>query len=160
MANLGHFDADNVDTNVGFDPVPPGDYTMIVSNSDVVDVKDKPGQKYLKLEHTIVEGEFKDRKVWSNLNLWNANAQAVKIAEGFFGQLCKAVGKRQIQDSAEVHGIPFLAKVGVEKQEGRNPQNKILKYYYEDEKGKAAPASNGGTSAQPVSAGGVPWANG
>lgn len=155
MAQIGHFDADNVDTNVGFDPVPPGIYDLMISNSDVKATKDGKG-KYIWLEHTILSGPFKDRKIFNNLNMWNANPQAVKIAEAHFGCLCKAVGKRQVTDTVELHNTPFQAEVDVEKQDGRSPQNRIKKYLFEDEKQQRQAAVASG----PVDASTVPWAQG
>ena len=36
--------------------------------------------QYLQLAFEIIEGEYKNRKVWARLNLENANADAVRIA--------------------------------------------------------------------------------
>lgn len=175
MANIGFFDAETVDTNVkngDFEAIPPGRYPMMISNSDVREVKGEPHKKYIWLEHTVLEGEYKDRKLFNNLHLWNPSDKAVKMAEGFFGQLCKACGKNKIGDTAELHSIPFWAEVGVDTknvQPGKDPQNKIVEYFFGNE-GAApttqpnqaayqAPAQQGFAGVQ-GKAGGAPWRNG
>lgn len=132
MASIGHFDSETVNPNAGFDPVPPGEYLVKVSNSELKTVKGKPSDKYIWLEHTILEGDYKDRKLYNNLNLWNANPTAVKIAEAMLSQLCRAVGKKQITDTVELHNLPLTCKVGLDTKGDRGPQNRIDKYLYED----------------------------
>lgn len=156
MANIGHFDADTVDTNITTDPVPPGKYLLAITASDVKQVKGK-ADKYIHLEHTVLDGQYSGRKVFNNLNMWNSNPQATKIAEAHFACLCKAVGKRQVRDTAELHSIPFYAEIEVEAgKDGNRPQNRIKKYLFEDD--HKAPKTTVGV--QPSTSAGVPWGNG
>jgi len=157
MAGIGHFNADEVDTTSDFDPVPPGTYVMQIVNSDVKPTKDGKG-KYIWLEHEILEGPYKGRKVWNNLNLWNANPQAVKIAEKQFAKLCKACAKHAVEDTAELHGYPFRAIVEQETND-RGTQNRLKDYLFED----TATATKQATSTAAVQAatsGEVPWGRG
>lgn len=65
----------------------------------------------LVLQPEILEGEYKGKIVWLNLNLINPDATTVKIANETLATLCRALGKQAIQDSQELHGIPFIGKV-------------------------------------------------
>lgn len=126
MANLS-FDATNVDISNNFDPVPEGEYTVIVTESEVRETKNGAG-KYLNLSLEIQGGEFHGRKLWDRLNLWNSNAQAVTIAQRQLAQACHAIGQMHVQDSSELHYKPMTAIVRIRKEEGRSPQNEIRGY--------------------------------
>jgi hypothetical protein len=69
--------------------------------------------KYVKLEFTVLKGEFKGRKIWTNLNLINQNPIAEEIAQKEFATICRAVGKAVVQDTQQLHGIPIEMKVKV-----------------------------------------------
>ena len=77
MANLGNFNANEVEPNTSFDPLPAGKYLAAVTASEMKPTKKGDGS-YLEVELTILEGEYKDRKVWDRLCLNNPNATAVK----------------------------------------------------------------------------------
>lgn len=156
MAYVGDFDTEGQDLEVGTDPVPPGKYTMIVSNSDLKFKKDSQTDKFVAVEHTIVEGPYKDRKVFQNFSLWHTNDFGRKL----FGQLVRACGKMKLQsgDTAELHGIPFVADVTVRPaKDGYRASNAISEYVYE---GANANSSGQRAASEPVQAGNVPWANG
>ena len=68
MATLGSaFDSNQHDDMNNFDPIPAGEYIVKITNSDIVKTKDGAG-KYISLEYTVIQGEFKGRKIWQNLN--------------------------------------------------------------------------------------------
>jgi hypothetical protein len=152
MAEIGMFAVDEPGTeSTGFDPVPPGIYPLIISDSEVVLTKNGSG-RYLKLIHQIIDGPLKGRKLFNNLNLWNANAQTVQIAKSQLNALCKACGFQpgfQIQDSVELHNLPFKADVGLDKgSDEYAPQNKIKRYIYEE----TVAATTAGVAKQKVAA--------
>ena len=155
MANIGHFTTEGKTTESSFDPVPPGDYNLQITNSDVKPTKDGKG-KYIWLEETILDGPYAGRKVFDQLNLWNANPTASKIAEVAFTRLCKACGKVQIQDTAELHGIPFVATVGVDANPGYNPKNTVKKYHCEESGVRSGPTT-AQVAATAATATKAPW---
>jgi hypothetical protein len=157
MANLGHFDADGVNTDDPFAPIPPDEYVMLTTNSEIRTTKSGSG-KYIALEHEIVEGDYKGRKVWNNLNLWNTNPQAVQIATRHLACLCKATGKRQITDTAEIHGIPFRARLSIDTS-GAKPQNRIDDYLFEDTV-KQTVATTQSVADKVASSPSAPWGQG
>ncbi len=46
----------------------------------------------LQLEYTVLDGEFKNRKIWDRLCLRHPNHMAVEIAEANLSAICHAVG--------------------------------------------------------------------
>ena len=154
MAALGsRFDAKSVDTTQrDFENLPPGDYVLEVEKSEVTATKDGNGE-ILKLVYNVIEpGVFKERKIFGNINLINANVQAQEIGKQELARLCRAVGLGEIDDSEELHFKSFTAKVGLSKprtgKDGKTyePRNEIKKFYFPDE--GAVPEAK----AQPVAA--------
>lgn len=138
MAGIGGaFDATkHEDMQSGFDLLPLGKYLATVTKSDVKKTKDKKG-KYISLTFTIQYGKYKGRLIFTNMNIINANPVAVQIAQKELATLCRAIGKASIQDTTELHGIPFILDIGLEKdKKGIHPdKNKPVMY----EKSGASP---------------------
>ena len=128
MADLGGFDANTVDPSVGFEPVPAGNYLAAITASEMKGTKKGDGH-YLALEFQVIDGEFKGRKLYVNLNLDNPNRTAVEIARGELSAICRAVGVMVPKDSQELHNLPLQLTVGMEKRKDTGElQNKIKKY--------------------------------
>lgn len=109
MAML-NFNAETVQPDEGFDPVPAGDYPVIITDSEMKQTKAGTGH-YLQLTLQVIDGPAKNRLIWHRLNIQNPKATAQEIGQRQLSALCHAVGKLQVQDSAELHGIPFVARV-------------------------------------------------
>lgn len=137
MASLGSvsFNAGDQDTSQR-STLPLGIFKLEVTESDVVPTKAGNGQ-ILKTTIEVIEPDnFKGRKIFHNMNIANANAQAEKIGKDDLAKLIRAMGdvRADPQDTEELHFHPFIAKVGLEKpQEGYDPRNKIVAYFYPDE---------------------------
>jgi len=116
MANLNGFDANTVEPSSTFDPLPAGKYLAAITGTEMKPTKDSTGS-YLNVELTILDGPFKDRKVWDRLCLNHQNAQTVKIARGNLSAICRAVGVMQPRDSVELHNIPLVVTVKLKKRE-------------------------------------------
>lgn len=86
-----------------------------ISASDMKDTKSGNG-RYLELEFTVLEGEFKGRKLWARLNLENPNATTVQIARAELSAICRAVGVMQPRDSMELHNLPLEIHVRCKKR--------------------------------------------
>lgn len=138
MANLGAtFDATGIEPVKPLEVLPPGKYPSYIVNSDIRLTKDGMGQ-YLHLEMDVLEGPYKGRKLFDRLNLVNANTQAVEIAQRTLSAICHATGRMQVQDSEELHLIPFLAVVQVQPpKNGYGESNKVR--YQPLERTAAAP---------------------
>ncbi len=142
MANLGQaFDSNQHEDMASFEPIPADEYQMQITNSDLKVTSKKDG-KYVKLEFTVMAGEFKGRKVWQNLNIINPSSQAVEIAQKELATICRACGKAQIQDTQELHGIPMFVKIGIKPPKGDYPAgNKINGYKSAGTAPKSAPTT-------------------
>lgn len=145
MAFLGAtFDATQVEPQGDYTPIPPGEYKVQITSSEMVETKAGSGHM-LKLEVEIIEGDQAGRKLFDRLNLDNPNAQAVEIAQRTLSAICHAVGKLSVQDSEELHMLPMIAVVKVDPprtgKDGKEygPSNSIKTY-------KAL--ANGGGQAQ------------
>ena len=149
MANLNGFDAREVKPAVGFDPIPAGQYLVIITESEFKPTKNGVGQ-YLQLTFQVLEGEHKGRLLWSRLNLDNPNATTVKIARAELSAICRAVGVMAPKDSLELHNLPLVIKVGHKKRADTGELTNVIKGY--EKKGAAAqPASAASGDSKP------PW---
>lgn len=128
MANLNGFDANQVEPNAGFDPIPADKYVAMISASQMKPTKNGDGS-YLELEFSVLEGPFKERKVWDRLCLNHPNAQTVKIARGNLSALCRAVGVLQPRDSAELHNLPLVISVRCKKRDDTGEITNEVKGY-------------------------------
>lgn len=124
------------------DPLPEGWYQALIKTSEGKPVKDKPQSGLLAQEFEVIDGQFRGRKVFNNLNLWNENQQACEIAGRELSAQCHVTGKFVIQDTSELHNIPMYIKVTLD-----GNQNRIKGY--KDMQGND-PGKTGGTpNAQP-----------
>jgi hypothetical protein len=123
MANLSGFNADEHEGAPSFEPMPKGWYTAMITESDNKTTKAGDGT-YLALTFEIEGGEFKGRKVWANLNLNNPNEKAVAISRRNLGDICRAVGVPQPEESEELHYKPLAIYV-VQKEFNGETKNEI-----------------------------------
>lgn len=122
MGNLSDIIDDlNVEpTTRDYDPLPDGYYLAEVTESKVEPTASGTG-KVLKLTHRILEGEYKGRLLWTNLNVKNQSVKAQAIALGDLSALAKACGQVGIpEESFSLHEIPHCIKVELEKS--KNPK--------------------------------------
>ena len=124
MAQL-NFNAEGVDPNVGFEPIPAGDYTAMITESEIKPTKAGTGA-YLQLVWEIVDGVYQGRKLWQRINVQNQSQQAEEIGQRQLSNICHAVNMLQVQDSAELHNRPAIVKVKFVPADGQyNAKNEI-----------------------------------
>ena len=142
MATL-NFDANTVEPNAGFALIPKGEYTAIISSSEVKKTAAGDGE-YLSLKFQICSGEFQNRTLFANLNLVNKNEQAVAIARGDLSAICRSVGVLTPKDSSELHNKPLTISIGI-KADNRTPgeMQNVIKGYKARSAGPAAAATPG-----------------
>ncbi len=128
MTNLAGFDLSQVQESESFDVVPAGWYSAYISNSEKKVSQANSNNEYLKLELTIQSGKFANRKVWTNLNLWNSNPKAAEIAQRDLKSICTAVGLGAVQDSAQLHNRPIQVKLAVRSSADYGDQNEVKGY--------------------------------
>lgn len=144
MANLGNFDANQVDPSVEFEPIPAGKYLAMITESEEKPTKSGSGS-YLQLKFQILEGEYKGRFVWARLNLSNPNATAVQIARAELSAICRAVGVLTPSDSAQLHNLPLIISVKCKKRGDSDEFTNEIKGYAKREVANGQPqqAANG-----------------
>ena len=109
---LSYFDASQVDPNLRFDPVPAGDYEVMITESEE-QMTSRCDGSFLKLTLEIQSGEHQGRKIFDRLNLNNPNQKTVTIAQQQLSQIYHALGITHVKDSEELHFKPLIAKVKV-----------------------------------------------
>lgn len=119
-----NFNASEVDPNVGFAPIPAGTYVAQVVDSDVKTNRAQTGQ-YVSLQFEILDGEFKGRRVFSNLTISHTNKQAERIGQSQLSALCRSVGVMQLTETSQLHGRPLKIRVKVTKDEKYGEGNDV-----------------------------------
>lgn len=139
-----------------YTPIPANDYVAHIVESDMVkngeNAKDPEGWG-LKITWLILTGEFKDRRVFSRLNLVNNSEQTVVIANKHLKSICDAVAvPGPVSDTNVLHGRACVISVIIKPSDsGYGPKNKVKNYsLYDPAKpvGTVAPAG-----AQPALSG-------
>jgi hypothetical protein len=153
MADLAGFDANQHEPN-GFDVLPAGTYSAVIVSSELKSTRDNQG-RYLKLELQITDGQFQNRKLFDQLNLYSHGPKkdvTEKIAKGTLSAICRAVGVLTPKDSQDLHFKKLKVKVAIEKSDQYGEQNRIKAYL------PATASSAPTTSIAPPGAGGKsPW---
>lgn len=153
-----NFNAEEVEPNKPFEPIPAGDYIGKVVSSEIKPTASGTGE-YLKIEIEVLGPTFAGRKVFDQLNIRNENTEAERIGRSQLSALCHAIGVLRVSDSNELHGKPFSFKTTIEKDAtGQYGDKNKIKGYKKTEgaipvsssPSPQSPAAN--PSAQP------PWA--
>lgn len=151
MADLSGFDANQVEPNSDFEPVPAGKYVAVITESEMKATKAGTGS-LLQLTFQIIEGPFANRLLWARLNLDNPNATAVKIARGELSAICRAVGVLAPNDSVDLHNLPLVIHVRCKKRNDTGEINNEIKGY---SKKDASPPPTSGSG--PIANSTPPW---
>jgi hypothetical protein len=124
MANLNGFNANEVEPTLSFDPLPAGKYLVAITASEKKPTKKGDGT-YLQFEYTVLEGEYRGRKVWDRLCTDHPNDLTQKIARGNLSAICRAVGVMQPRDSVDLHNIPLVISVKCKKRDDAGGDGEI-----------------------------------
>lgn len=120
------FDARNIPpASVGTSQLPVSDkdgHLVTITDSEVKPTKSGDGG-LLELTLTIMEGEFAGQNGIYRLNLWNSSDKARQIAQGQMSAVCHVTNVFNVQDSRQLHGIPFRAVVALQKGNEQNNNN-------------------------------------
>jgi hypothetical protein len=150
MANLNGFNANDVEPNTPFEPLPAGKYLAAITASEMKSTKAGDGS-YLELEFTVLEGDCKDRKVWDRLCINHPNDLTQKIARGNLSAICRAVGVMQPKDSVDLHNLPLVVTVKCKKREDNGEITNEVKGYAAKGAAASQPQQDSTTDATP------PW---
>lgn len=156
------FNANDVpEDDRSFEPLPAGEYSMQVIESEIKPTKTGGEQLVLTIE--VIDGPMSNRRVWDRLNIRNQNPDAQRIAQRSLADLCLAVGVPSLRNSEDLHFKPFVGKVTIkqDKTGQYGPSNSVR---YKARGGQppaaaqrlAAPAAQSG-ARPPAAAGAKPW---
>lgn len=101
--------------------IPRGDYPMQVETFEVKSNKDQTGL-YIRVDFTIIGGQYESRKTHENFNIQNASTQAVEIGIKKLKQLFIAATNGQCGTDPQINpqtlnallGAEFLGTVGLD----------------------------------------------
>lgn len=128
MAQLGQtFDANQVQPQTDFAPIPAGDYTAMIIDSQMKPTKTGRGQ-YLELTLQVIDGQFANRMIWDRLTLVHDNPKTVEIAQRQLSAICHAVGVLQVQDSAQLHNLPMVVRLKYIDDQQYGAKNEVASY--------------------------------
>lgn len=114
-----NFNAQGVQPNQALEAIPSGQYPVIITASQEKPTKAGDGS-YIELEMTVQGGQYNGRKLFDRLNIRNKNQTAVDIAYSTLSAICHVTGRMNIQDTQQLHGVPFIA-VAVKKERDDQP---------------------------------------
>lgn len=147
MANLNGFNAGNVEPRTGYEPIPAGKYSAVITKSEMKATKSGKGS-FLEITFQVLDSEYKGRQLWARLNLENPTALAEKIAQSELSSICRAVGVLQPKDSSDLHGIPLTITVRQKTDKDGEVRNEI-RGYAKQEAAQAARAPQAPSATPP-----------
>lgn len=121
---LNDFNVDEYKSD-DFSPLPAGTYKIAITSSEVK--QSSKGGQFLNLKTQVLDGEYKNRIIFANLNIVNANDQAQKIARVALADICRAVGVMHPKSYTELHNRPILAQVTVRPESENYPASNDIK---------------------------------
>ena len=149
MASLS-FDANSVEI-ASRDPIPAGVYEALICDSEVRPTRSGNG-KGINLTFEILTGAHKGRKVFAWINFQHPKAEAQRIGQEELARICKAVGVGKLDDTAQLHNLPMMITVAIDKDDqSRN----VIKNYKAKE--GAAPAQTSAPASGAAASGDAPW---
>lgn len=115
MAKLGTlFNVDEYPEEQGpkktYDDLPEGDYDVIVLKSDVV--ADTKMDRVVKVTFKITNGAHKGRYIFQTYTIDSKTAEYQRGGRREFASLLRACGKKVVDDSKEIVGIPLTVMLG------------------------------------------------
>ena len=150
---LQAFNAQQFDPTQGGGSLPVGRHPVIIESSEVKANKANDGG-YLQLNLKLIEGPQMGTTGAYRLNLYHSNPQTAEIAHRQLSAICHVIGVFNVQDSAQMHNIPFIIEVGFQKghEPGSNPEAKgytEVKKVFDINGNEPGKAGQGAPAAQP-----------
>ena len=101
-----------------FEALPRGDYTAMITDSDIKETKAGNGL-YVALTIEIIDGSYSGRKIWDNLNVKNPSVSAENIAMANLAQYFKSCGLNYERgaDSGTLYNVPFKLHLDIDNKD-------------------------------------------
>lgn len=124
MADLGFELNEEEYPQTNFEPIPAGDYV-----AQIVDEQTKftrSGGEMIVLKWKILEPErYADHIVFENVNVFNASADAQRIARERISNIMRAAGMKGISNTEALRFIPLKVSVIIKQDVGFEPKNEM-----------------------------------
>jgi len=118
------FRASDYEPSEGFTPVPAGDYQVMVVDANI-DLTRNQESHLFKVTYQVTEGEFVNRKLWSQHNIDHRNPEAQNIARREVSALAHAINRPDAERMQDyLHGRCQVSVV-IRQDEGYDPKNVI-----------------------------------
>jgi len=127
-----------------YDPVPAGWYNVAIAGAEIKDTKAGTG-KYISVRFDITGPEHQGRVVFTNLNTRNPNPKAEEIARQQLGEIMRAIGVQELEDTDQLIGGNLAIKVTVKESEQYGPGNEVKGFRAID--GSAPPSTSTASAA-------------
>lgn len=145
MSGFGFSYSDHQEQTGGdFEPVPPGQYEVIIDRAE--QVKTKGGDDNLKVTFKVLGGDYDGRLVFENFVYGHPNEKVANIARSKMAAICRVMGK-EANTADEFVGAVLNAKISVQPKKGEYPASNRLDRVIE---GKGANAGDGQSQSAPT----------
>ena len=133
-----------------YELLPAGWYTAQITESDIVPLNSGNGDA-LKLTFEVLTEGYRNRKLWTRMNIRHNNPQAESIAKQQLRELCESVGLASLPDSNLLHYKPVQVRVKIRKDDtGRyEDQNEIAGYKPVSQTSQLLPAAPAARQSTP-----------
>ena len=143
------FNAQQYDPTQGGGSLPVGRHPSIIESSEVKANKANDGG-YLQLNVKLIDGPQTGATGAYRLNLYHSNPQTAEIAHRQLSAICHCVGVFNVQDSSQLHNIPFIIEVGLQKgEEAAQKGYTEVKKVFDINGNEPGKAGQGAPAAQP-----------
>ena len=143
------FNAQQYDPTQGGGSLPVGRHPSIIESSEVKANKANDGG-YLQLNVKLIDGPQTGATGAYRLNLYHSNPQTAEIAHRQLSAICHCVGVFNVQDSGQLHNIPFIIEVGLQKgEEAAQKGYTEVKKVFDINGNEPGKAGQGAPAAQP-----------
>lgn len=113
---LTAFDATQWDPAQITGQLPIGVHPVVIESSEVKENSKNSGG-FLELGLKVIDGPAVGSTGIYRLHLYHDKAQTVEIAHRRLSTICHAIGVYSIQDSSQLHNLPFMIEVDLQKSE-------------------------------------------
>lgn len=158
-----NFDASAVDPSTPFEPLPDGQYTVMIVKAEEKKTKKGDGEQ-LVLEMRVADGKYAKRTLYFRINISNPSPQCVSIGRAELSAVCRAIGLMTPRAPHEF--CNRLCKVTVkvaQRSDGKGLTNDITKWEPTGSAVAGLVVDGSSKASQPVQpaatqpAGAAPW---
>lgn len=142
MSNLTGLGLSEVQAD-DFSALPKGNYRCVVTEAEIKPTKTDPTVNTLALKIEIIDGQYKGRLIFENLNLWHKNPQVVEISKKKLKSLSDSLdfGEDGVSDTSEL-----INKVTIMRLACKNDENNVNGFLKDD--GSAATTTQAAPAAE------------